>query len=234
MIEPTYNYPLDSDNTAKRKAKNVDTTSQNTAEASNMPGLGAMEKARVWINMAGAEETGIERITDEMRSEQKPRDLFTLFFSGNVNTATLALGYLGPTVYGMGWWDSFLTILFFNLVGCIFPSAVAVFGPKLGLRTMIIPRYSFGWWPAKVLAFLNVVNQIGWAVVNCISGSSVLYDVGDGRLPLAVAVFLIGTLASILSCLGYKVTKLRYNYNHPGSTILTNDRFFTFTIDIPG
>jgi len=170
-------------------------------------------KSRKWIRSIGAEELGIERIPEEMRTNQNPRDLFTVFFSANCNTATLALGFLGPTLFGLGWWDSFCCLLFFNLFGAIFPALLARFGPKLGLRTMIIPRYCFGWWPAKILAILNCINQIGWAMVNAISGASVLYDVGDGDLPLAVAVLIVGVLAIVMGLLGYKVLHIYDRYS---------------------
>lgn len=162
-------------------------------------------KTRKWIRTIGAEELGIERIPEEMRTNQRPSDLFTIFFSANCNTATLALGFLGPTLFGLGWWDSFCCLLFFNLFGALVPAAVAPWGPKMGLRTMIIPRYSFGWWPAKILAILNCINQIGWAMVNAISGASVMYDVGDGKLPLTICVLIIGLLAVLLGLFGYKV-----------------------------
>ena len=50
-------------------------------------------------------------------------------------------GTLGPSLFFLGWWDSFLTILFFNMIGMIPPAYMATFGPKMGLRAMTIPRY---------------------------------------------------------------------------------------------
>ena len=107
-------------------------------------------KVRSWIAKTGAEEIGIERIPTELRTDQNPRDLCTLFLSANVCTATLAFGMLGPGLFELGWWDSFLVLLFFNIIGSIPPALMATCGPKLGLRTMVLPRYSFGWWPGKV------------------------------------------------------------------------------------
>ena len=49
-------------------------------------------------------------------------------------------GTLGPGLFFLGWWDSFLTIFFFNLIGMIPPAYMATFGPKMGLRAMTIPR----------------------------------------------------------------------------------------------
>jgi purine-cytosine permease-like protein len=162
-------------------------------------------KVRKWINSVGAEETGIERIPESARIDQNPRDLFTLFMSANVGTATLAFGTLGPGLFYLGWWDSFLALLFFNLIGSLPCALMATCGPKLGLRTMVIPRYSFGWWPAKLIATLNLLNQIGWAMVNTIAGADILYDVGDEKLPASVAVLIIGLMALIIGLFGYKI-----------------------------
>lgn len=174
---------------------------------------GLWVKARGWIRMIGAEEIGIERIHEESRTNQHPRDLCTFFFAANCNAATLATGFLSTTLYGLGWWDSFLCILAFNLVGALLPAFVAIFGPKLGLRTMILPRYCFGWWPAKFLAFLNVVNQLGWGIVNGISGAAVLYDVGDGNFPLSMSVLVVGLVAIAFGLLGYRMLHIYDRYS---------------------
>ncbi|KAH6659329.1 hypothetical protein BKA67DRAFT_544150 [Truncatella angustata] len=43
-------------------------------------------------------------------------------------------------------------------------------GAPTGLRQISISRYSLGWWPAKAMALLNVVEQIGWSSVGSITG----------------------------------------------------------------
>ena len=171
------------------------------------------------IKYLGAEELGVERIPESARTNQNPRDLFTIFFSANAGTATMVLGFLGPSLFGLGWWDSFLCVLFFNIIGAVPAALIASCGPKMGLRTMIIPRYCFGWWPAKVLVFLNILNQIGWAMVNTISGAAVLYDVGGGKLPLAVAVLLIGLAALIIGLFGYHLVHIYERYSWIAMTL---------------
>jgi hypothetical protein len=101
-------------------------------------------RTRAWINKIGAEERGIERVPEELRTNQHPFSLFTLWSSANVGTATLAFGTLGPGIFFLGWWDSFLCLLFFNMIGAIPPALMATLGPKLGLRTMTVQRFSFG------------------------------------------------------------------------------------------
>ena len=106
-------------------------------------------KVRSWIQKVGAEEGGIERIPEDLRTDQHPFSLFSLWASANVGTATLAFGTLGPGLFFLGWWDSFCCLLFFNVIGALPPALMATLGPKLGLRTMTVQRYSFGKWPPK-------------------------------------------------------------------------------------
>jgi purine-cytosine permease-like protein len=192
------------------------TTQYHTSEGQITP-LSApswSRKVRHWIRTAGAEERGIERVPVELRNSQHPSSLFMIFMSANICVPTLAFGTLGPGLFGLGWWDSFLCLLFFNIIGSIPPALMATLGPKLGLRTMVIPRYSFGWYPAKVIASISLLNQIGWAMVNAIAGAVVLYDAGSPKLPLSVAVLIIGLVAMIISMFGYdQVHKLeRYSW----------------------
>ena len=183
-----------------------DTTQYDTSEGQITPVSAPSwsRKVRHWIRTAGAEEGGIERVPAELRNNQHPSSLFMIFMSANVGVATLAFGTLGPALFGLGWWDSFLCLLFFNIIGSAPPALMATLGPKLGLRTMVVPRYSFGWYPAKVVAFINLLNQIGWAMVNAIAGAQILYDVGNTKLPMSVAVLIIGLLALIIGMFGYK------------------------------
>lgn len=57
-----------------------------------------------------------------------------------LSVALITIGTLGPGLFFLGWWDSFLTIFFFNAIGMIPPAYMATFGPKMGLRAMTIPR----------------------------------------------------------------------------------------------
>ncbi|KAJ6038507.1 hypothetical protein N7499_004396 [Penicillium canescens] len=168
--------------------------------------------ARSWSRTIRAEEFGVERVPEDMRTNQSPRDLFTIFFAANCNMSTLATGFLGPTAFGLGWWDSFFAIIFFNVIGAAIPALTVRFGPKLGLRTMLVPRYCFGWWPAKILAVFNLVDALGWAVVNTLSGAAVLHDAGDGNLPMTVSILIIGLVAIILGFFGYRVLHIYSRY----------------------
>lgn len=50
-------------------------------------------KVRQWIKTSGAEEGGIERVPTELRTNQSPRDLFSLFMSTNVRTISRNMNF---------------------------------------------------------------------------------------------------------------------------------------------
>lgn len=157
-----------------------------------------------WFRHLHGEACGIERVSPEARTNQRPRDMFTLFTSTNISIGSVAFGSLGPGLFGLGWWDSFLAILFFNILSAIPAAVIATFGPKYGLRTLVVNRFVFGWWPSKFIALLNAISMLGWAIVYIMIGASILYDVGQGALPLPVAALILGLISVIVSVIGYE------------------------------
>lgn len=77
-------------------------------------------------------------------------------------------------------------------------------GAPTGLRQVSISRYSLGWWPSKVIAVLNVVEQIGWASVGCITGGQALTAVSDGRLGSELGVVIAALCGFVVSLIGLK------------------------------
>ncbi|KIJ40829.1 hypothetical protein M422DRAFT_209731, partial [Sphaerobolus stellatus SS14] len=57
------------------------------------------------------------------------------------------------------------------------------------MRTMIITRYSFGYWGGAIIALLNVVTQMGFSVIAIILAGQVLHNLNN-NLPLVVGVII--------------------------------------------
>jgi purine-cytosine permease-like protein len=47
-------------------------------------------------------------------------------------------------IYSLNLRDSSLVILFFTLLTTILPAYMGTLGPKIGMRQMLLARYSFG------------------------------------------------------------------------------------------
>lgn len=77
-------------------------------------------------------------------------------------------------------------------------------GPPTGLRQVSICRYSLGWWPSKIIAALNVIEQLGWSAVGSITGGLALSAVSDGRINLVLGVVIVALLGLAFSFVGLK------------------------------
>lgn len=117
--------------------------------------------------------------------------------------AAMTTGALGPTLWGLGWWDSFLIAIFFNFFGCAFPALISVIGPETGMRTMVIARYSFGYWANKVIVVLTGITCLGWITINTIAGGGLLLDAWDNKVPLVVIIIIIMLFSVLTTFFGY-------------------------------
>ncbi len=151
----------------------------------------------------GVETHGIERVSPSTRAHVRVRDNFTMWLAANLVISTLALGTL-PTFFGMGFWDSFLAIIIFNVLGVLPVAFFSTLGPKLGLRQMTISRFSFGWVGAIIMALFNVAACIGWSAVNVIVGAQLIVALSSGAIPLWAGVIIIAILTTFVSIYGYR------------------------------
>ena len=77
-------------------------------------------------------------------------------------------------------------------------------GPATGLRQIANSRYSFGWWPSKIAAGLNIISQLGWASVGCITGGLALSAVSNGKVSLILGVVIIALISFCFSFIGLR------------------------------
>ena len=150
------------------------------------------------------ETQGIERIAPTTRSDTHILNNFTLWLSANMVVTTIALGALAVPVFSLGFWDSVGAIVLFNILGTLPVAFFSTMGPKLGLRQMVVSRFSFGWLGAIIMALFNVVAAIGWSAVNSIVGGQLLTAVSGGIIALPIAVLTIAIVTTIIGIYGYK------------------------------
>ncbi|GAC1651519.1 MAG: cytosine permease [Ktedonobacteraceae bacterium] len=152
----------------------------------------------------GIEAQGIERVSPKTRFHVRILDNFTLWLSANLVISTVALGALALPVFGLGFWDSVGAIILFNILGSLPVAFFSTMGPKLGLRQMVISRFSFGWVGAIIMALFNVAACTGWSAVNAIVGGQLVTALSRGTIPLPVAILVIAALTTIIGIYGYK------------------------------
>ncbi|KAH9000872.1 hypothetical protein EDB86DRAFT_469024 [Lactarius hatsudake] len=124
---------------------------------------------------------------------------------------------------GLGLRDSFLVILFFNLLFAIPPAystceygyttrfvvvmvlswKISTWDPKLGLRQLCSTRYTFGYYGVVVPSMLSVFGLIGFAVLNSIVGGQVLASVGN--VSWTAVIVVVSVIYLFISFCGPKV-----------------------------
>ena len=72
------------------------------------------------------------------------------WLSANMVVSSFAIGALAVTVFRLGFVDAFLTILFINLLGITPVAFFSTFGPRYGLRQMVLSRFFFGFYGVKL------------------------------------------------------------------------------------
>ena len=146
------------------------------------------------------EQRGIQRVTEEERTNQTALQTGILWFTVNFVLSAVTTGALAIPVFGLGLWDSIAAILIFNAVGIIPVATFCTFGPLTGLRQMVIARFAFGWDGAKVTAIFNIAACIGWSCVNAIIGGVLFHSIW--HWPFAVCLLIIAGLTTVVSVYG--------------------------------
>ena len=134
-----------------------------------------------------------------------------LWASGTMNLSCFATGFLGWE-FGLSLKQAILISLFASLLGGAVSGFCATLGAATGLRQISIGRYSMGWWPNKIIAALNTIQQIGWSAVGCITGGVALQAVSGGSVPIAVGVIIIAVVSLDVSFVGLKVILIYERY----------------------
>ncbi|KIJ48631.1 hypothetical protein M422DRAFT_162232, partial [Sphaerobolus stellatus SS14] len=137
------------------------------------------------------ETKGIDRIPESEREDTHSLGMFFVWMSALLCLTVLPFGMLGQQSFTLTADHTIATALGFTIVGSACVGFVAMLGPKLGMRTMVITRYSFGYWGGTVVAFLNVITQMGFSVIAVILAGQVLHNLNH-NLPLAVGVVITG------------------------------------------
>ncbi|GFF52581.1 purine-cytosine permease fcyB [Aspergillus udagawae] len=139
------------------------------------------------------EARGIERVHEGERMKKLSwvsyTQAFLLWVSINLAANNITLGMLGPVVYGLSFLDSALCAVLGALLGSVVSSWMATRGPISGIRTMAFGRYAMGWWPSKIVVILNLIQMLGYCLIDCVVGGQILSAVSpNGNLSVAVAL----------------------------------------------
>ncbi|KAJ3814854.1 cytosine-purine permease [Lentinula lateritia] len=151
----------------------------------------------------GIETHGIAPTTEEERTDTRMWQMFTVWFSAILNLTGMSTGALGPIFFSLDFRECIIVLVIADVICCSVPAYFVVFGPKLGTRTMVQSRFSFGYYGAMLISILNVFSQIGWLIINSIVGGQVLAAVST-NLNDTTGIVIIVIISFVLSFCGYK------------------------------
>ncbi|KAG5791496.1 hypothetical protein H9Q69_009437 [Fusarium xylarioides] len=150
----------------------------------------------------GVESEVIVRKTEEDKRPvpwHEELNMALIWASGTMGISCFATGFLGWE-FGLSLKQSLLIYIFASILGAWWLSVVVL-------------RYlCFGWYPNKIIAFLNGIEQLGWASVATISGGLALTAVADGHISLVVGVIIIALVSLAISFLGLKYILIYERY----------------------
>ncbi|KAK6435498.1 Vitamin B6 transporter, partial [Oleoguttula sp. CCFEE 5521] len=168
---------------------------------------GIWQSFRTAFHRYNLETRGIERVLSEERHDLKKLgfvQIGLLWFGVNLAANNITLGMLGPTIFYLSFLDASLCAVFGMLVGCLPVAYIATFGPRSGLRSMILARFSFGWWPAKILVVLNIVVLLGYSLLDCVIAGQIMSAVSpNGSLSVIVGIVITAVISWLITTFGY-------------------------------
>lgn len=164
-------------------------------------------KLNRYAAMLKMEETGFERVLPEDQNDTKWWSSGTMWLSANLNISSFAIGALGITLFETGFWDGVATIIFFNMISILPVCYYSTFGQRLGLRQMVVSRFSFGVLGTPLVASLNVLACIGWSASNAIVGGQILRAI-NSDVPLWAGILVITVLTGFITIFGYKIVHM--------------------------
>ncbi|KAF8974249.1 permease for cytosine/purines, uracil, thiamine, allantoin-domain-containing protein [Flammula alnicola] len=126
-----------------------------------------------------------------------------MWWSVNTVLTTISIGVLAQPVFGLSLPVAAATILCFGAIATSLVSFIATLGPKTGLRTMIITRFSSGYVGGAIYSVLNILTELGFAVLCVVLGGQALVAVNPGTLPLGAGIVIVGVLSLIPCFIGY-------------------------------
>ena len=117
-----------------------DSTSS-TAAPHHIPVPSAFQKWNARIeSLAGLEARGIVRVLPEERQAPSAlgyAQMVMVWFGANVVANNLAVGMLGPLLFGLGFVDSAMMATFGSIVGSLPTAYMSTWGAQSGNRTMV-------------------------------------------------------------------------------------------------
>jgi len=152
----------------------------------------------------GVEARGIERVPEDQRTKAHWWDNIMLWTSLQTPFGGIASGMLGTEVFGLTFGHTVAVMMIMTFIGGLTTIFLAPFGPKLGLRTMVITRFSGGLPGCFIYSVLNILTQVGYSVTNAILAGQALTAI-NSKVPLSAGIIITTVIAMLVALFGYNM-----------------------------
>jgi NCS1 family nucleobase:cation symporter-1 len=146
------------------------------------------------------EQRSIDYIPDSER-HGKARDLFNIWFSGNMQLTPVMTGAVAISL-GLNIFWALVAVVLGNLIGGVFMATHSAQGPKLGIPQMIQSRAQFGVIGAILPLILVMVMYIGSVYYSGLLGAQAIHSAIPG-IPVWLAMIVLNGVTLIVTTYGY-------------------------------
>ena len=123
----------------------------------------------------------------------KVRDLFTLWFGGNIAPLPIVTGALGVQLFHLNLMWGIVAIVVGQAVGGVLMALHSAQGPQMGIPQMIQSRAQFGSWGALLVTVIAAVMYVGFFASNIVlAGKSVHGIASSVPVPVGIVIGAVG------------------------------------------
>ncbi|GMA50712.1 putative purine-cytosine permease YxlA [Alicyclobacillus contaminans] len=148
------------------------------------------------------EKRSIDFIPEEER-HGKPRSLFNIWFSGNMQLTPVMTG-AALLALGLNVFWAVLAVIIGNMIGGLFMATHSAQGPKLGIPQMIQSRAQFGVIGAILPLILVMVMYVGSVYYSGLLGAQAIHSALHG-VPIWLAMVVLNAVTLLVTTYGYDV-----------------------------
>jgi trigonelline permease len=134
----------------------------------------------------------------------KVRDLFTLWFGGNLAPLPIVTGALAPAMFGLSLWWSLVAFVVGHLLGGALMALHSAQGPQMGIPQMIQSRGQFGTLGALIIVVIAAVMYLGFFASNIVLAGQSLHGIA-GSMPVNVGIVLGAAGSAVICIIGYRL-----------------------------
>ncbi|WP_431918787.1 purine-cytosine permease family protein [Amycolatopsis tucumanensis] len=155
--------------------------------------------------VVAVEPGGVEPVPAAER-HGRPRQLFWTWASPNLEFATIFVGVLAVSAFGLSFAQAVIAVAIGNGLGAVAHGVLSARGPRFGVPQMVLSRLAFGYRGNAVpAALMSVTAGIGWFAVNSVSGAFALNTLTG--MPVLLCLVIVVVLQIGIAFFGHNLVQ---------------------------